>query len=71
MTDERPTRLSRFEGARSATVEHFEATETGLRKLDGVKPVDLEKILAGVRKQRETLLDRIDVHIREEMSRVD
>lgn len=69
MNNKREARLRYYEGIRGAMVDHFEATEDGLRKLKDVKPAKVEKIVTDLHKQHEKLLRRIDRQINLERDR--
>jgi len=66
VNDKREARLKYYEGIRQATLDHIKATEDGLRKLEGVKPAKIEKLVADIHKQHERLLKRIDRRIKRE-----
>ncbi len=69
MNSKREARLNYYEGVREATLEHIKATEEGLRKLEGLRPAAIEKLVADVHKRHEKLLRRIDRHIEQERDR--
>jgi hypothetical protein len=64
MTDKHEARLSYYEGVRQAMLKHFEATEDGLRKLEGVKLAKIEKLIPDLRKRHDKLLTRVDRQIK-------
>jgi hypothetical protein len=66
MNNKRAVRLKYYEGIRQATLDHIKATEDGVRKLEGVKPAKIEKLMADVHKKHEKLLERIDRLIKHE-----
>lgn len=66
MNNKRAARLAYYEGVKQATLEHIKATEESLRKLEGVKPAKIEKLVADLQQTHEKLLKRIDRHIKEE-----
>ncbi len=65
MNNKHAARVSYYEGIRRAAEEQFRATEDGLRKLEGLKPSQIEKLVADVHKRHEKLLNRIDRQLRE------
>lgn len=65
MSNKHAARVSYYLGIRRAAEEQFRATEDGLRKLEGLKPSQVEKLVADVHKRREKLLNRIDRQLRE------
>ena len=66
MPNKREVRLQYYEGIRQATLEHIKATEEALRKLEGLKPEKIDKLVASVQKEHAKLLERIDRQIRRE-----
>jgi hypothetical protein len=52
-----------YEGVREAMLEHVRTTEEGIRKLEGVEPAKIEKLVADVHKRHEKLLKRVDRQI--------
>lgn len=69
MADKRAARVAYYQGIRDAALEQFRATEEGLRKLEGLKPSQIEKLVADVHKRHEKLLKRIDRYLKEEKAR--
>jgi hypothetical protein len=69
MDNKRAARLTYYEGVRQATLDHIKTTEEGIRKLEGVKPAKIEKLIADLHEQHEKLLRRIDRHIKDEKAR--
>jgi hypothetical protein len=64
--DKRAARVTYYEGIKRAAVEQFKTTEEGLRKLQGLKPGQAEKLIADVHKRHEKLLKRIDQYIKDD-----
>ena len=60
MNDTRTARVIYYEGIRLAAQDQFKITEDGIRKLEGLKPAQVEKLVADVHKRHEKLLKRID-----------
>jgi hypothetical protein len=56
----REARLAYYEGVRQAMVDHATVTENGLRKLKGVPPLRIERLVADVHRRHLKLLRRID-----------
>lgn len=71
MKDKRKARIAYYEGIRQAALEQFRVTEEGLRKLEGLKPTQIERIVADVHKRHQKLLKRIDEHLEVEKARRD
>lgn len=72
MNNKRAARRAYYEGIRTSMLEHVKLTEEGLRRLEGVKPAKIEKIVADLHKHHEKkLLRRIDRHIEEAKVRDD
>ncbi len=69
MGDKRTARTTFYEGIRQAAANEFATTEENLRKLEGLKPPQIENLIADVRKRHEEMLRRIEHHIREERAR--
>ena len=64
--NKRAARLEYYERVREGMLEHVKVTEDKLRKLEGVKPAKIEKLVADLRKTHEKLLRRIDRRIKQE-----
>jgi hypothetical protein len=64
--DKRAARIAYYEGIRRAALEQFKTTEEGLRKLEGLKPGQTEKLIADVHKRHEKILKRIDQYIKDD-----
>jgi hypothetical protein len=60
MKSRQEARLTYYEGVRQGALDHFKATEEGPRKLEGVSPEKLDKLLADLRGKHKNLLKRID-----------
>ena len=71
MNNKRAALAAYYEGIRTAMLEHIKVTEEGLRRLEGVKPAKVEKMVADLHKHHEKLLRRIDRHIEEAKVRDD
>lgn len=69
MADKGTARVTFYEGIRQAAVDQFATTEENLRKLEGLKPPQIENLIADVHKRHEEMLRRIEHHIREERVR--
>lgn len=63
VVNKRSARLAYYEGMRNAAEEQFKLTEDGIRKLEGLSPTQIEKIVADLHKRHEKLLNRIDGYI--------
>lgn len=66
MNSKREARLKYYEGVKEATLQHMQATEESLRKLQGVTPEKIETLVADLKKQHKKLLKRIDRNIKDE-----
>ena len=64
--NKRAARLEYYGGVRQGMLEHIDLTEEKLRKLEGVQPAKIEKLVADLRKTHDKLLKRIDRHIKQE-----
>lgn len=66
MNDKRLARMAYYNGFRQAAVDQFKITEEKLRNLSGLKPDQVEHLVADVHKRHEKLLSRIDCYIDEQ-----
>lgn len=66
MKDKKSARAAYYDGIKQAAVDQFKITEENLRKLKGLRPDQVERLIADVHKRHEKLLKRIDRHIKQQ-----